>query len=332
MTVGSSVRVRRVAWLVAVWLNGLFAAHAGEPILLPLWPGGPPSGAASELVEEVETKTKAEGSDAAGDRLIKGVRDATLTVYLPEQGPPRATVVICPGGGFFLLAIDKEGVEVAEWLNAQGIAAAVLKYRLPDPEHGVFVKDSGMPDVVRAIRTVRANAGQWGIDPAKIGVAGFSAGGFLTAYAATHFDEGDPQAIDPIERVSSRPDFATPIYPVVDIELTGRLSQAITQRMFGPEGEQLWPRYDPIAAVDQQTPPMCLIHTADDPVSAQHSLKLFTALQEHQVPVELHVFAHGGHGYGMREIAGPVGHWRDRWLAWLESEIIAKPPATESTR
>jgi acetyl esterase/lipase len=270
----------------------------------------------------VEVKQKDEGSDAKGDRLVKGVQEATLTVYLPD-GRPRAAVVICPGGGFFLLAIDKEGVEVARWLNEQGIAAAVLKYRLPDPENGVFVKDTGMLDVQRAIRIMRSRASEWGIDPNRIGVAGFSAGGFLTAYAATHFDDGNPQAADPIERLSSRPDFATPIYAVVDIALTGRLSQAITQRMFGPEGEMLWPTYDPLAAVTERTPPMCLIHTADDPVSAQHSLKLFTALQEKRVPAEMHVYARGGHGYGMRDIGTPVGQWRDRWLAWMESEILS---------
>jgi acetyl esterase/lipase len=205
-------------------------------------------------------------------------------------------VVVCPGGGYQMLAIDHEGKQIAEWLNSMGVTAFVLKYRLgPRYHHPAMLEDAA-----RAIRTVRANASQWKLDPHRIAILGFSAGGHLASTAGTHFDGGKPAALDPVERVSSRPDRMILVYPVISL-----------QPPFGHRGSQRnllgeSPPPDLVASlsnelqVTKDTPPTFLAHTnADKGVPAENSLMFALALRKAGVPVELHLFERGVHGLGL---------------------------------
>ncbi|UCF16846.1 MAG: DUF1961 family protein, partial [Phycisphaerales bacterium] len=224
---------------------------------IPIWPGVAPGSAGSALKEEYRNRTITDGTDTARDLSLRGVTRPTLTVYLPTpRNATGAAVVICPGGGFDHLAIDKEGHDVARWLQSHGIAGAVVKYRLPDPNVGLYVPNGSIPDMQRAIRIARLNAGKWNIDPKRIGVMGFSAGGYMAAAAGTLFKEGDPDADDPIRRISCRPDFITPVYPLISLELQGSRSVSLLERMLGQAlNDKLITEYSFDTRVTSQTPP-----------------------------------------------------------------------------
>jgi acetyl esterase/lipase len=253
---------------------------------------------------------------------MRGVTEPALTVYLPD--PQKATgiaVVVCPGGGFSHLAIDKEGHDVARWLQSRGIAGAVVKYRLPDPAMKLYVPSGSIPDMQRAIRMVRYNADRWNIDPERIGVMGFSAGGYLAAAAGTLFEEGDRDADDPIRRISCRPDFIAPVYPLISLELQGSRSVGLLERMLGKDlNDKLITEYSFDTRVTSQTPPTFLVHAHDDGLSVEHSVRFYLALRRAEVPAELHVYSKGGHGFGMRQRGQPVSAWRERWLDWMRIE------------
>lgn len=296
---------------------------------LPIWPGVAPGSAESTLEEEYRDRPITDGTDVAQDRHVSGVTEPTLTVYLPDNDQATGTlVVICPGGGFSILAIDKEGHDVARWLQSQGIAGAVVKYRLPDPEVGVFVHNGSIPDVQRAIRIVRSRAEEWNVDPEKIGVTGFSAGGYLTAAMGTLHDEGDPQADDPIDRQSCRPDFIAPIYPLVSLEIEREGRRAIVERILGSNvTDETISEYSLDAQVTADTPPTFLVHAHDDGLSVEHSVRFYLALRDAGVPAEMHVFSQGGHGYGIRQRGLPVSSWADRWLEWMRAEGFVQTAA-----
>jgi acetyl esterase/lipase len=276
----------------------------------------------------MEDRPITDGTKVERDRHVRGVTTPTMTVYLPDQPrSSRPAVVILPGGGFNILAIDKEGHDVARWLNGHGVAGIVVKYRLPDPSVGLFVRNGSLPDVRRAIRLTRAKAAEWQIDPERIGVTGFSAGGYLTAAAGTMFDAGDPAAEDAVERQSCRPNFIAPVYPLVSLSDYVGSRQDLIHRMLGPEAsEELRKQYSPEHQVTANTPPTFLVHATDDRLSAEHSVALYLALKRANVPVELHLYARGGHGYGIRQRGEPVSTWADRWLDWLRSEGFLKDP------
>lgn len=297
----------------------------GEDVLeMPIWPGVAPGSAGSALVEEYGERPITDGTDAVQDRHVSGVTAPTLTVYLPDdENATGAMVLVCPGGGFSILAIDKEGHDVARWLRSHGIAAAVVKYRLPDPDVGVFVRNGSIPDVQRAIRITRANADQWNIDPQRIGVAGFSAGGYLTAAVGTLFDHGDPQSDDSIERQSCRPDFIAPIYPLISLDMERERRGGMLERMLGtPVTDQTINEFSLDQRVTSETPPTFLVHAHDDGLSVEHSVRFYLALRREGVPAEMHVFSQGGHGYGIRQRGLPVSDWPSRWLDWMRMEGI----------
>jgi acetyl esterase/lipase len=267
-------------------------AGAGGPVMR-LWPGDAPG---------------AKGNDDADI--------PTLTLFLPDPAKANgAAVVVCPGGGYHGLAAH-EGKPVARWLNTLGVTAFVLKYRLgPKYHHPVE-----MEDVNRAIRTVRARAGEWKLDPKRIGVLGFSAGGHLASTAVTHFDDGKPDADDPIERASSRPDFGVLIYPV--ITMTGPFAHYGSRaNLLGDSpSEELIDLMSNEKQVTDETPPCFLVHTATDKVVPfQNSLMFAEALQKHHVPVELHVFDHGAHGFGLGGTDPTLSEWPAMCAKWMAS-------------
>lgn len=239
----------------------------------------------------------------------------TITVYLPEaQKATGAGVVVFPGGGYVHLATEKEGTKPAEWLNQLGVAAFVVKYRLGPRYHYPVEFEDG----VRAVRYVRYHAKDYGISSDKIGVWGFSAGGHMASSVGTHFDSGNPQATDPIDRVSSRPGFMILSYPV--ITLTGPYAhQGSAQNFLGPNpAAGLAEKFSNQLQVTAQTPPTFLFCTDDDgTVPAENSMMFFGALKRNHVPAELHIFEHGPHGTGLAQTYPELSIWPKLLEGWL---------------
>lgn len=237
----------------------------------------------------------------------------SITLYKPER-PNGCAVVVCPGGGYGGLALDHEGKQIGEWYNEFGVTAFVLRYRhAPRYSH-----PTPMLDVQRALRTVRAKAEEFGIDPKRIGVMGFSAGGHLASTAATHFDEGDPKADDPIDQVSCRPDFAILCYPVItftqDFMHVGSRNNLLGK---SPE-EELIKSLSNELQVTEKTPPTFLFHTWEDQVvPPQNSLAFYLAMKEKGVPGELHIYEHGRHGVGLAKNMPGTRNWSRQLRDWL---------------
>jgi len=253
--------------------------------------------------------------DAPGAKGSEQSDIPTITIYTPPAEKANgAAIVICPGGGYGGLA-DHEGKPIAEWLNTLGVTGVVLKYRLgPRYHHPVMLQD-----VSRALRMVRANAKEWSLDPKRIGVLGFSAGGHLASTAATHFDDGDPQAADPIDRVSSRPDVAVLVYPV--ITMTDPFTHSGSRHNL--LGDNPTPDLIELLSNEKQvtakTPPTFLVHTADDNVvPVENSLLFAMACHKAGVPVEVHVYEHGPHGIGLGGNDPVLSSWPVSCAKWLE--------------
>lgn len=273
--------------LLAVLFSGSSRSEAKDPERIGLW----------------------DGRAALGDGKVQDA-EVWITVYRPAK-PNGAAVVICPGGGYGGHAIQPEGHGIAAWLNSHGMAGIVLEYRLPAGRHQVPLLDAQ-----RAIRTVRLNAEVWEIDPARIGIIGFSAGGHLAGTAATHFDDGDPKSTDGVDRVSCRPDFAILIYPV--ITMGEKTHQGSKQNLLGKEpSPELIELYSNEKQVTAATPPIFLAHAQDDAVVVPaNSQLLFEALQSRKIPCEYLKLASGGHG--LNGYKGPMWDaWQERSLAWL---------------
>lgn len=250
-----------------------------------------------------------EGPAPVGDNATEDA-DAWITVHQPAV-PNGTAIVICPGGGYGGLVVGAEGHGIATWLNRHGITGVVLEYRLPAGRHRVPLLDAQ-----RAMRTVRANTKSWKLDPSKIGIMGFSAGGHLAATAATHFDSGDAAATEAINRVSCRPDFAILIYPVVTFGELGH--QGTKTNLLGDElSPELVKFYSTELQVTAHTPPMFLAHALDDmAVPAENSRLMFAALQEKGIPSKYLELPSGGHG--LNGYQGPMWDaWQEQSLAWL---------------
>ncbi|MDR8391706.1 alpha/beta hydrolase [Aliifodinibius sp. S!AR15-10] len=278
---------------------GPAAAQEGADETLMLWPDGV--------------------QNAKGDT---DVDKPTMAVFLPEKSKATGTgVVIYPGGGYVHLAMEKEGYKVARWLNELGVAAFVVKYRLGER----YNHPSQINDAQRAIRTVRANASQWGVEKDKIGILGFSAGGHLASTAGTHFDFGDPSAANSIDRQPSRPDFMVLIYPVVTLELdyTHRGSR---HHLLGENPDEGLVQYlSNEKQVTDQTPPAFIIHgTNDTAVPVQNSLQLYESLIDHDIPVEMHLFEDGPHGFGLAPDDPELSTWPDLCESWMRSRGLLK--------
>lgn len=286
----------RLSRTLLVWLMlPALCLAADEPPVIPLWAAGAP-GSEGKTDPEVVVE---QGKNGNHDRRVTRIHNPSLTVYLPPRDKATgAAVVICPGGGHRVLAIDHEGHEVARWLNSIGVAGFVLKYRLARAEGSSYKVDvHALADAQRAIRLVRNRAGEWGIDPKRVGLMGFSAGGEVTALAGTRFDTGSEGASDPVDRLNSRPDFLVMVYP------GGR-----------PES----------FSVTKQTPPTFLLVADDDRSSAERTSATYSALKKAGVSAELHIYASGGHGFGMRDRPVPVTHWPARLQEWLADRGLLK--------
>ncbi|MEX0988549.1 MAG: alpha/beta hydrolase [Bacteroidales bacterium] len=251
---------------------------------------------------------------------ISKVQVPDIQVFLPSK--PNLTgeaVVICPGGGYSILAYDKEGEDIAKYFNAKGIAAVVLKYRLPDPKTQTEPHKSPLLDAQRALRLVRYHAEDWGIDKEKIGIMGFSAGGHLASALSTHYDGGDPGSEDPVDKVSCRPDFSILMYPV--ISFTGDFQHSGSRRNLVGDDEALMQWYSSEQQVTKDTPPAILIHAADDKgVPVENSLEYYRALVGHEVKASVHIYPYGGHGFGLAVGQGHLAGWPERvveWIRWI---------------
>lgn len=276
---------------------------------MPLWPNGAP-GATANPKPEVD-KTKPTDPLIAGRPLIRlgNVSSPTLTLYKPGSGNTGAgpAVVVFPGGGYHILAIDLEGTEVCNWLNSINVACVLVKYRVPDT--GPYPQSAAaLQDAQRALGMVRQHAAEWHIDPDRIGVLGFSAGAHLAAALSTHFDKRLYDSIDAADQLSCRPNFEFIIYP-------GYLANA---------AENMAP--NPDIKPTSQTPPAFIVQAEDDPVHVENATNYFLQLKNAKVPAELHIYAEGGHGYGLRRTALPVTTWPDTAAKWLHT--IRMLPAT----
>lgn len=268
---------------------------------IPLWPNGAEPNPTPNPAPEADT-TKPTDHLVAGRPVIRlgNVSTPTLTLYPPAATNTGTAVLVFPGGGYSILAIDLEGTEVCDWLTSQGISCILVKYRVPGS--GPYPKSAAaLDDAQRAMGLVREHAVEWRIDPHRIGVLGFSAGAHLAAALSTHFAARLYPPVDAADQLSCRPDFAVVIYP-------GYL--ALADRNFAPS---------PDAVPTRETPPTFLLQAEDDPVHVENAIDYFLQLKKAGVPAELHVYAQGGHGYGLRRTDLPITAWPERVMVWLHT-------------
>lgn len=280
------------------------APAPGDASSMSLWPGEPP----------VAARVDFEVGEESADGHLARIRTPTITVHQPDESKRTGTaVLVCPGGGYSVVAAGHEGRDVAAWLTGQGITAVVLRYRLKE-----FGHPAPMLDAQRAMRWLRSRAGGLGVDPERIGILGFSAGGHLASTVATHFDDGDHAANDPVERTSCRPDFAILVYPV--ITMTGAAThRGSRNNLLGQDPSPKWMEYySSELQVSPRTPPTFLVHSRDDKGVLLANSELFRdALLQHGVKVELAVYEQGGHGYGLGREGLDCAGWPKRCEAWL---------------
>jgi acetyl esterase/lipase len=273
---------------------------------IPLWPGTPPDAKPMPGAEYAwsDQKSLIGGKPILG---IKNVSKPTITVYSAEGINTGAAVVVFPGGGFEMLAMDLEGTEVCDWLTSRGVTCVLLKYRVPSipyvwqchcRPHNLTLSVPALQDAQRALRLVRSRAAQWHVDPHKVGVLGFSAGGYLVAEVSTNFKRRTYMPVDAADKESTRPDFALAIYP-------GHLTA----------GDN---KFNANVPVSHETPPTFLLQAEDDHVDGvQQSQVYYQALKDADVPVEMHLYAHGGHAFGLRPTSDPITHWPALAEAWM---------------
>jgi len=289
----------------AFWLTSATGlAQTPAPALTPPWPGVTeillwPNGAPGS-----EGVTARENYSPPTDRSPHGhlspVHYPSVYVFpAPKEVATGAAVLVYPGGGYNTLTIDHEGRDIALWLNRIGITAFVVKYRLSQtPRFPNYTMDTSIGDAQRALRLVRSRAADWGLDPKRIGLMGFSAGGSVVAGASAHFDAGQPDAKDPIERVSSRPDFTVIVYP----------------------GDAFFP-----TAMPKDAAPVLIVGSSEDSIHAINSMKIYRTYLDATIPAELHLYNTGAHGFGVAPTDHPVGTWTERCRDWLvELKVLSK--------
>ncbi|PIB37511.1 hypothetical protein BFP72_10415 [Reichenbachiella sp. 5M10] len=264
-----------------------------------LWP--------EQIPNEKESKLKEE-SEYTDTQRIKNVRNPSIEVYLPSHGNATGqAVLICPGGGYGILAYDKEGTDFAKWLNGYGIAGIVLKYRLPEDDSNLTPHLSPLMDAKQGITLIRTHAQAWNIDPNQVGIMGFSAGGHLASTLGTHFDK------------ATRPDFMALIYPVITMQKNYTHMGSRTNLLGEMPDAALIQEYSNEQQVSAETPPTFLVHSQDDTaVPVENSLQMYQALLQHQIPTEMHLYPTGGHGYGFARQHPHLSSWTDRLIEWLQ--------------
>ncbi len=247
----------------------------------------------------------------------------SVTIYLPaDEKATGAAVVICPGGGYGFLAMDHEGHQVAQWLNSLGVAGFILKYRHRNSGAG-YGHPAPLQDAQRAIRVVRAGAHKWGIDPNRVGILGFSAGGHLASSAGTHFEQPHYEAKDSIDDARCRPDFMILIYPVISFSKWCAHTGSRTNLLGKDPDEELVKSLSNEEQVTPQTPPTFLVHANDDKgVPPENSIYFYLALRKAAVPAELHIYEKGGHGFGLGKKDSPAASWPQRCADWMRDQKL----------
>jgi len=275
-------------------------SRPGPPV--PIWPEGVPNAIA------------AGGPEVVTDGRISNVHEPSLTPYLAPAGArPATAVIVCPGGGYNILAADHEGRVVAEWLNSLGVSAFVLKYRLKEYGHPAPLRD-----VLRAVRLLRSDAPRWGIAPDRIGVLGFSAGGHLAASAGTLFGEADGRTGAPLDAVSARPDFMVLVYPVIRLIGPDAHTGSGKSLLGATATPEMLERFSLDTRVTKETPPAFLVHGGTDTaVPPENSVLFYLALRRAGVPAEMHLYREGAHGIGLRPGYGPISDWPARCAEWM---------------
>jgi len=297
------------------------AAERGEEIRL--WPGAAPGSEGVTAEEVYKPSVDPKNSRLPGNFTV--THYPSVYVFLPKGAATGAAMIVGPGGGHSQLVMEKEGWEIADWLNAHGIAAFVLKYRLAKSPGGskYTLPNEVYADVARSVRLVRSRAREWGVDPARIGYIGFSAGGEVGGMIGTKFDAGKPDAADPVERMSSRPDFNALIYPYYrpgSVPAGGPGTGAPGQKAIVIEPNAGFP-------IPDDAPPTFLVCTDEDRSHVEPTVKFYLELEAHHIPTEMHIYAFGPHGYALRPTkrpGAPVESWPDRFLAWLADRGISK--------
>ncbi len=280
-------------------LGAMLTYSAADAKVELLWPKGAPGAVGAEPADQ-----------------------PSITIWVPAADKANGTaVVVCPGGGYGGLAMDHEGKQIAEWLNKHGVTAFVLKYRLaPRYRHPVPLQDAQ-----RAIRTVRSRAKEWNVDDKRIGIWGFSAGGHLASTAGTHFDDGKPDAEDPIDRVSCRPDFMILSYPVITL-VPPYAHMGSRHNLLGKDPDpKLVESLCNDTQVTSKTPPTFLFHTGTDTaVPPENSVLFYMGLRKAGVPAEMHIYEKGPHGVGLAPNDPMLSSWPDRLAAWLNARGLLK--------
>ena len=297
-------------FLICFLLTSILAPLVAQNQILPLWQGDPPN------YRETGEVTIWDTADIV---RVRNVQKPDIAVFLPsKKNATGEAVVICPGGGYGILAYDWEGSDIARWLNSRGIAAFVLKYRLPGSKSNIVPHKSPLMDAQRALRIVRSNAAVWNIDPGKIGIMGFSAGGHLASTLSTHYDAGDSSNPDPVEQVSCKPDFSVLVYPVISFTEDFQHSGSRLNLLGEDAEESLVKYYSNELQVTADTPPAILIHSDDDKgVPVENSIAYYKALRANKISSELHIYPYGGHGYSLAIGQGHLATWPDRVIQWI---------------
>jgi acetyl esterase/lipase len=292
---------RRVIWLIGIALilgcAPIYTARPDPPPAILLWPGGAPGSDGRSGAETVRINEH-------GEHIVSNVHAPSITVYAPPRGKATgAAVIVIPGGGHTELWVDHEGANVADFLVNHGVAAYVLKYRLARaPDSAYTVEGDALADVQRAIRLVRSRAAQWNLDPDRLGVMGFSAGGELAALAGARYDSGHRNSPDPVERMSSKPRFQALIYPAI------------------PQG---------LKPAPDAPPAFLLCGSEDQPAISLGVAELYASFRRAGAHAELHIYDGVGHGFGLRSSnSGPVAAWPRRFLEWLDQQGLRTAPPT----
>ena len=285
--------------VVPAFLAAISGFCSAEPKVIPLWPGQAP-GETAPLAPERDVTSPGDRRPAGRVVVrISNVSTPTMTIYAPDASRNTgAAVLVCPGGGYVRLAMDIEGTEVCEWLNSIGVTGVLLKYRVPRRE-GLPQYLPPVQDAQRAMGLLRQRAPEFGIDPHRLGIVGFSAGAHVAAVLSAHQDERLYPVIDEADHTSCRPDFAMLVYP----------------GYFTGKGHDIAPE---VAVTNGKTPPTFIAMVEDDPVHVENALYYYLALKQARVPAEMHLYPTGGHGFGLRRTADSVTSWPDRAAEWMK--------------
>ncbi|WP_018606371.1 alpha/beta hydrolase [Uliginosibacterium gangwonense] len=289
------------------------------PERIRLWPADAPGSEGLELFECIEERSP--DPDNYGDRAISSVQIPELSVWRAKR-PNGVSIILAPGGGYRRIVVDKEGSDIARWLNDLGITVFVLKYRLPGEGHAQK-SDVPLQDVQRALRLVRSHAATWGLDPARMGVMGCSAGGHVMASLATRHAAQVYAAVDHVDQQSARPDFVILLYPVITMRLPFAHQGSRLALLGDDPDEGALALYSCEAQVSAGMPPHFISLANDDAsVPAENSISYYHALRRHKLSVQLHVFEQGGHGHAIRHATGPVTAWTALLEAWLTTRVF----------